>query len=65
MAKQSAVDMLSSGTINQGNMESILQMNEKDQVKCIDAAMKYSGVVNAGINALRAESEAAIKYLGK
>ena len=32
MAKQSAVDMLSSGTINQGNMESILQMSEEDQV---------------------------------
>ena len=65
MAKQAAVDMLSSGTINQGNMESILQMSEEDQVKCIEASMKYSGVVNAGINALKEEAQTAIKYLGK
>ena len=65
MAKQSAVDMLSSGTINQGNMESILQMSEEDQVGVLAAALKYTGVVNAGIDQIREEAQAEIKYLGK
>ena len=65
MAKQSAVDMISSGTINQGNMESILQMSEEDQVGVLAAALKYTGVVNAGIDQIREEAQAEIKYLGK
>ena len=65
MAKQSAVDMLSSGTINQGNMESILQMPQEHQRLAFNAAMRYSGVVNTGIDQMRLDAESEIKYLDK
>ena len=65
MAKQSAVDMLSSGTINQGNMESILQMPQEHQKLAFNAAMRYSGVVSTGIDQMRLNAESEIKYLDK
>ena len=65
MAKQSAVDMISTGTINAGNVESILQMPVEHQEKVLNAAMRYSGVVASGIDRLREQSESEIKYLDK
>ena len=65
MAKQSAVDMISTGTINAGNVESILQMPEKHQHGVLNAAMRYSGVVASGIDHLREQSQSEIKYLDK
>ena len=65
MAKQSAVDMLSSGTINQGNMESILQMPQEHQKLAFNAAMRFSGVVSTGIDQMRLNAESEIKYLDK
>ena len=65
MAKQSAVDMISTGTINAGNVESILQMPEEHQRGVLNAAMRYSGVVASGIDRLREQSESEIKYLDK
>jgi len=65
MAKQSAVDMVSTGTISMGNVESILQMPEKHQKGVLNAALRYSGVVASGIDRLRSESESEIKYLDK
>ena len=65
MAKQSAVDMISTGTINAGNIESILQMPQEHQRGVLNAAMRYSGVVASGIDRLREQSESEIKYLDK
>lgn len=65
MAKQSAVDMLSGGSINMGNMESILQMKPEHQTKTLNAALRYGGAVNTGIDKLKEAAEADIKYLDK
>ena len=62
---KSAVDMISTGTINAGNVESILQMPVEHQEKVLNAAMRYSGVVASGIDRLREQSESEIKYLDK
>ena len=50
MGKQAAIDVISAGRIGSGNMESIAMMPEEDQLETISLAMKYSGMVQAGIH---------------
>ena len=50
MAKQAATDVISYGRIGAGNMDSITQMPEEDQLQTISLAMKYSGEIQAGIH---------------
>jgi len=50
MGKQAAIDVISAGRIGSGNMESIAMMPEEDQLETITLAMKYSGMVQAGIH---------------
>ena len=49
MGKQAAVDILSSGRIGSGNMDSILMMDEEDQLEVMQTAVKYSGMLQGGI----------------
>jgi hypothetical protein len=50
MGKQAAIDVISFGRVGSGNMESIAMMPEEDQVESLTLAMKYSGMVQAGIH---------------
>jgi hypothetical protein len=50
LAKQAATDVISYGRIGAGNMDSITQMPEEDQMQTIALAMKYSGEIQAGIH---------------
>jgi len=50
MGKQAAIDVISAGRIGSGNMESIAMMPEEDQLETISLAMKYRGMVQAGIH---------------
>jgi hypothetical protein len=50
MGKQAAIDVISAGRIGSGNMESIAMMPEEDQLETISLAIKYSGMVQAGIH---------------
>jgi len=50
MAKQAAIDVISYGRVGSGNMDSIAMMPEEDQVEALAMAMKYSGMVQAGIH---------------
>jgi hypothetical protein len=50
MGKQAAIDVISFGRVGSGNMESIAMMPEEDQIETISLAMKYSGMVQAGIH---------------
>ncbi len=63
MAKQTACDLIAYNNISLGNIESILQMPEEDQVACLDLSMKYSGAIAAGIHQLRLNAEAEVKYM--
>ena len=63
MAKQSAVDLIGYGTINVGNIDSILMMPEGDQTKTIDLALKYAGGIKSGMERMRLKAEEEISFL--
>ena len=63
MAKQSAVDLIGYGTINVGNIDSILMMPEEDQSKTIDIALKYAGSIKSGMERMRLKAEQEISFL--
>jgi len=50
MGKQAAMDIISYGRIGAGNMSSIMEMGEEDQVKTLEIAVKYSGMIGGGID---------------
>lgn len=52
MGKQAAMDIVSYGRIGAGNMTSIMDMPEQDQVKTLEVAVKYSGMIGGGIDKL-------------
>lgn len=57
MGKQSAIDLLTTGRVQAGNLESILQMNPEDQAACLDLAMTYSTAVNRSVGGIKAAAE--------
>lgn len=52
MGKQAAMDIVSFGRIGAGNMTSIMDMPEEDQVRTLEVAVKYSGMIGGGIDKL-------------
>ena len=52
MGKQAAMDIVSYGRIGTGNMTSILDMPEQDQVKCLEVAIQFSALVGGGMDKL-------------
>ena len=52
MGKQAAMDIISYGRIGSGNMTTILDMPEEDQVETLGVAVKYSGMIGGGIDKL-------------
>lgn len=60
MGKQSAIDLLTSGRVQAGNLESILQMNPEDQAACLDLAMTYSTAVNRSVGGIKEAAEARV-----
>ena len=52
MGKQAAMDIISYGRIGSGNMTSIMDMAEEDQVEALGIAVKYSGMIGGGIDKL-------------
>jgi hypothetical protein len=61
MAKQSAVDVLTQGRIGPGNLDSILMMDEKDQLSTMQLALDYSSSLGVGLHNLRLNSEDRVK----
>ena len=49
MAKQATMDLVTTGRIGQGNLDSIAMMPLTDQVDTIKSALKYNTMLNAGI----------------
>tara|TARA_A200000159_G_scaffold121781_1_gene116078 strand:+ start:197 stop:1105 length:909 start_codon:yes stop_codon:yes gene_type:complete len=60
MGKQSAIDLLTTGRVQAGNLESILQMNPEDQAACLDLAMTYSTAVNRSVGGIKEAAEARV-----
>ncbi len=50
MGKQAAMDIVAFGRIGTGNMTSIMDMPEEDQVRTLEIAVKYSGMIGGGID---------------
>jgi hypothetical protein len=62
MAKQAAMDIISYGRIGSGNLDSILLMDERDQLDCLKGALDFAGKLNGTID--QANKELEIKYKG-
>ena len=62
MAKQSATDMIGYGTISAGQIDSLLMMPKEDQEASLNLSMRYAGAINKGINEMRLQAEADVKY---
>jgi len=52
MGKQAAMDIISYGRIGSGNMTTIMDMPEEDQVETLGVAVQYSGMIGGGILAI-------------
>ena len=61
MAKQSAIDLLTTGRIQAGNLESMLQMNPEDQAAVTDLALTYSTALNHCIGKFKANAEEKVE----
>ncbi len=60
MGKQACIDMVTTGRIGPGNLDSIAMMNLDDQVSTIKTALKYSAHLSNGIKALEEEVNAEL-----
>ena len=52
MGKQAAMDIISYGRIGSGNMTTIMDMPEEDQVETLGVAVQYSCMIGGGIDKL-------------
>ena len=57
MAKQSATDLLTTGRIQAGNLDSMLMMNPEDQAAVTDLAMTYSTAMNKSVGKIKEAAE--------
>ena len=55
MGKQAALDIISYGRISSGNMDSIALMPEKDQVEALKIAVRYSTMIQGGLDKLNVQ----------
>lgn len=60
LGKQTALDIVCSGRIGVGNLDSISMMKEEDQLAILNVATQYSGLMNVSMNKIQEEN---IKYL--
>lgn len=63
LAKQSSVDLLSTGRIQSGNVDAILMMGDEDQAATLNAAIRYAGAIDSGMERMKLSAEAEIKYM--
>ena len=63
MGKQSAIDLLTTGRIQAGNLESLLQMAPEDQAAVTDLAMMYSTAVNKSIGGIKEAAEERVEKM--
>ena len=57
MAKQSAIDLLTTGRIQSGNLDSMLMMSPEDRAAVADLALTYSTAMNRSIGGIKEAAE--------
>lgn len=63
MAKQATMDLMMTGRIGQGNLDSIAMMPVIDQQETIKAALMYNGMLNKGISSLEKQAIEELQQL--
>jgi len=63
MAKQSALDLLTTGRLQAGNLDSMLMMSPEDQAAVTDLALTYSTAMNINIGKLKEAAEKKVEHL--
>lgn len=63
MAKQATMDLMMTGRIGQGNLDSIAMMPLEDQQETVKAALKYNGMLNKGIASLEKQAMEELQAL--
>ena len=63
MAKQASVDLLTTGRIQAGNLDSMLQMSPEDQAAVTDLALTYSTAVNRSVGAIKEAAEDRVEKM--
>ena len=62
LAKQSSLDLMTTGRLGSGNLDSILNMEEEDQVEVLGLSLRYAGAINASVEHMKLESEKEIRF---
>ena len=63
MAKQATMDLITTGRIGSGNLDSIVMMPLKDQEETIKAALKYNAILTKGIGTLEHKAKEELSLL--
>tara|TARA_S200002703_G_scaffold22189_3_gene18892 strand:+ start:3332 stop:4198 length:867 start_codon:yes stop_codon:yes gene_type:complete len=63
MAKQCSLDLLTTGRIQAGNLDSMLMMCPEDQAAVTDLAMTYSTAMNINIGKIKAAAEEKVEKM--
>lgn len=64
MGKQACMDLMSSGRIGAGNLDSICMMNLEDQISTIQTALMYNAHLSTGIKNIEAVVHKQLKESG-
>lgn len=63
MGKQAALDILTSGRIGSGNLDSIAMMTEEDQLAIFEVAIQYSALMRVSLNKIEGKLSPYLKQL--
>lgn len=63
MGKQAALDILTSGRIGSGNLDSIAMMSEEDQLAIFQVAIQYSSLMQVSLNKIESKLSPYLKQL--
>ena len=62
-AFNSALDLLTTGRLQAGNLDSMLMMSPEDQAAVTDLALTYSTAMNINIGKIKAAAEKKVEHL--
>ncbi len=63
MAKQAACDIISFGRLGAGNMDSIMNLPEQDQVNILSGAVHHAALIGAGVQHMTKQMEGQVQGL--
>ena len=63
MAKQAACDIIAFGRLGGGNMDSIMNLPEQDQINILSGAVHHSALISAGVQNMTNQMEGQVQGL--